>query len=329
MSTELELQQKYQKILNTCKKDLYNMYKINWNDKDSIKYTYGEGSFTVNSIAKIANPSDNIVFVLFEEKECEYTGEVSYTIHMLELYNSEKDKLKFTDCELLSWNRYVKSLCTQQDINSARKAATSYCIIQVPKSSIIKIEKEKTIQDFINSGKLFDNRIKVIKREGHMDVLKINGRQYELNSYRYGNVYACECFCEKLDKSGYYTEVFKLRRLSKLTKIHYDQVKEYLKSADYQNKMKELKELLKQVKEVYISKLQKAETCEQIYSIREHFTLEHFYSSVEDIQDFVENTLNPNYDSHWRIFNNIQEFENNYNEAYNEINTCIKSESIV
>lgn len=318
----LELQQKYQKILNTCKKDLYNMYRINWNNKDSIKYTYREGSFTVNSVAKIANPSDNIVFVLFEEKwynTC--TNENSSIIHMLKL--DEGDKLKFINCEGLSWNKYVRFLHTQQNINIARKAATSYCIIQIPKSSIINIKKEKTIQDFINNENLFNNRIKVIKREGYINVLKINGKRYNLDSRRCIGVCECERFCEKLDKSGYYTEAFKLRRLSKLTKIHSNQVKEYLKSPKYHNKMKELKELLNQVKEVYISKLQKAETCEQIDSLEDHFTLSRFYSSVEDVQDFVKNTLDPNYNSYYRMFNNIQEFENKYNKTYNEINTCI------
>ena len=328
MSTELELQQKYQKILSTCKKSLYNMYKINWNNKDSIKYTYREGSFTVNSVAKIANPSNNIVFVLFEEKWCDtYTNKVSYIIHMLKL--NEGDKLKFTDCEGLSWNKYVRSLCTQQSINSARKAATSYCIIQIPKSSIINTKKEKTIQDFINNGELFNNRVKVIKREGYIDVLKINGKCYNLDSKRYTSCYEYKCFCEKLDKSGYYTEAFKLRRLSKLTKIHSNQVKEYLKSSKYQNKMKEVKELLNQVKEVYISKLQKAETWKQINSLEDRFTLSRFYSSVEDVQDFVKNTLDPNYNSYYRMFTNIQEFENKYNKTYNEINTCIKSESML
>ena len=324
MSTELGLQQKYQKILNTCKKDLYNMYKINWNNKDSIKYIYSEGSFTVNSVAKIANPSDNIVFVLFEEKwhnTC--TNENSYTIHMLKL--NEGDKLKFTDYEGLYFNKYVHSLYTQQNINFARKAATSYCIIQVPKSSIINTKKEKTIQDFINNKSLFNNRIKVIKREGYITVLKINGKRYNLNSNRHIGVCECERFCEKLDKSGYYTEEFKLRRLSKLTEIHSNQVKEYLKSSKYHNKMKELKELLNQVKEVYISKLQKAETCEQINSLKGHFTLSRFYSSVESIQDFVKNTLDPNYHSYYGMFANIQEFEKGYNKTYNEINTCIKS----
>lgn len=327
MLTELELQQEYQKILNTCKKNLYNTYKINWNNKDSINYIYGEGSFTVNSITKIANPSDNIVLVLFEEKYYTYAGEVSYTIHMLKL--NEGDKLKFTNCAGLYFNRYVKSLCTQQSINSARKAATSYCIIQVPKSSIINNKKERTIQDFINNKNLFNNRVKVIKREGYINVLEINGKCYSLDSRSHISCYEYERFCEATDKSGYYTEVFKLRRLSKLTKIHSNQVKEYLKSPEYYNKMRELKELLNQVKEVYISKLRKAETCEQIKSLENPFNLSYFYSSVESIKDFVKNTLDPDYNSHWGIFNNIQEFENKYNKTYNEINTCIKSKSML
>jgi len=267
------------KALDSAKKELYSMFRINWQMKDKIHLKFGEGSFTVNKLIKnYGMDTNNLNLILFAYKDQVFlckNGEFSKEL-------------------LLRHNYLISNIYAKKYFVHFRKNCEFFLLISIEKSATNSNKESVDIQDFLSSNDIYNAKFKVKRVPGKMHKVLVNNAR--LSVFKDTSSYICDRWNfysieNNIDKSGYYKSSFQRRLLNKLGLIKQNKAAYYIKE-HYQQDISTLQESLKDLKTMYSKTILTVSTANILKGLSDIVSLPYLYQDVENIQTYSINTIN-------------------------------------